>query len=431
MFFDEVKIFIKGGNGGNGTVAFRREKYVPFGGPSGGDGGRGGNVIICADNHLNTLLDYKYKRHHKANRGEHGGGSNKRGKDASDLMLKVPAGTIVKDANTGEIIADLVYEGDEIIAAKGGRGGRGNARFSSPTHQAPKFAENGEPGEEKWIILELKLIADAGLIGLPNVGKSTLLSVLTQAKPKIADYPFTTLAPNLGVVGVDDGKSFVLADIPGLIYGAHEGAGLGHQFLRHIERTKVLIHVLDGSELESEDPIKDFEIINCELEQYSKKLLNKPQVVAVNKIDLPATKQNYSRIEQALTEKGYTVFPISAIAKIGLTELKRYTYKMIEEIKLSKPEESYQDEEVEIVKEIPKKENGFYIKKEGDVFILEGQRLERLAAMTNFNNEDSVRRFQRIIDRMGVEKKLRELGIREGNIVKIGNIEFEYYENSF
>ncbi len=431
MFFDEVKIYINGGDGGNGAVAFRREKYVPFGGPSGGDGGHGGNIIIQADSNLNTLLDYKYKRHYRAKRGEHGGGNNKRGRNASDLILKVPVGTIVKDANTGDIIADLVKHGDEVIAARGGRGGKGNARFTSPTRQAPNFAENGEPGEERWIILELKLIADVGLIGLPNVGKSTLLSVMTQAKPKIADYPFTTLTPNLGVVGVDDGKSFVMADIPGLISGAHEGAGLGHQFLRHVERTKVLIHVLDGSGLESEDPIEDFEIINNELKQYNEKLLNKPQVVAVNKIDLPSAKQNYKRLERVLTEKGYTVFPISATAKIGLTELKRHVYQIVETIKLNEYEESYKDEEVKIVKKSSKKEGSFYIKKEGNVFVIEGQRIERLVAMTNFNNEDSIRRFQRIIERMGVEKKLRELGIREGNIVKIGTIEFEYYENNF
>lgn len=428
MFLDRVKIFVKGGDGGNGIVAFRREKYVPYGGPSGGDGGRGGNVIIKVDAGLNTLIDFKYRRHYKAPRGEHGGGSNKSGRNASDLVLKVPPGTVVKDADTGEIIADLVSEGEEVIVARGGRGGRGNTRFATPTRKAPTFAEKGEPGEEKWIILELKLIADVGIIGLPNTGKSTLLSVLTEAKPKIADYPFTTLMPNLGVVKIEDGESFVMADIPGLIEGAHKGAGLGYQFLRHIERTKVFIHVLDGSGMGGRDPLKDFELVNLELKEYNEKLIAKPQIVAVNKMDLPPSKENYSRIQQELTEEGYKVFPISAVAKTGLKQMVYYVYEVLKREKAKALEEKFSEEKI-VFRDSPLEEKGYDIKKEGEAFVIKGRRIERLAAMTDFNNEEALRRFQRIVQRMGIEDDLKELGIKEGDIVRIKDIEFEYYQS--
>ncbi|HHY13330.1 MAG TPA: GTPase ObgE [Thermoanaerobacterales bacterium] len=427
MFLDEVKIHIKAGKGGNGAVAFRREKNVPFGGPSGGDGGHGGDIVFEADNNFNTLLDFKYQRHHRAKPGQNGSGSNRMGRDASDLVLKVPVGTIIKESESGEIIADLTNNGDRVIVAKGGIGGKGNARFTSSTRQAPNFSENGEPGEEKWVILELKLLADVGLIGLPNAGKSTLLSVVTKAKPKIADYPFTTLTPNLGVVGAGSERSFVIADIPGLIHGAHEGAGLGHQFLRHIERTKVLIHVVDGGGLESENPLNDFKVINEELKQYSKELMKKPQIVAVNKIDLPLGLDNANKIEKALTQEGYKVFPISAIVGSGLDELINYTYEVVEEIK--QKEKDLQLEEEDIIEVLNQEDEPFSIKKVEGMFIIEGQKIKRIAAMASFDNEDSLRRFQRTIENMGVEEKLRELGIKEGDTVKIGNIEFEYYED--
>ena len=321
MFIDKAKIFVKAGDGGNGCVAFHREKFVPMGGPSGGDGGKGGDVILVADSHLQTLMDFKYKKHYKAERGQHGQGGNKKGKDGEDLIIKVPVGTVVKDAQTGEIIADLVEEGQSVIVAKGGKGGRGNAAFKSPTNQAPLTAEPGEKGEERWIELELKLIADVGIIGFPNAGKSTLISVLSKARPKIADYPFTTLTPVLGVLQLDVNDFLVLADIPGLIEGASEGHGLGHEFLRHIERTKFLIHLIDVSDFRERDPIDAFNIINKELENYSPDLLKKPQIVVANKIDALSDKSLIDKLEKYFTEKGYPFVAVSLITKEGVDKL--------------------------------------------------------------------------------------------------------------
>ena len=320
-FIDKAKIFVKGGDGGRGCVAFRREKFVPFGGPAGGNGGKGGNVIIQADERLQTLMDYKYKRHYKAKNGQPGSGSNKHGKSAEDLILKVPVGTVIKDANTGEIIADLTKHGQSVIVAKGGKGGRGNTAFKSPTNQTPDFAEEGEKGEEKWIELELKLLADVGIIGFPNAGKSTLISTLSHAKPKIADYPFTTLTPVLGVLQLDIGDSITLADIPGLIEGASQGAGLGHEFLRHIERTKFLIHMIDISDFTDKDPIEAFNLINKELSNYSPKLLEKPQIVVGNKIDILSDKSLIKKLEDYFSEKGYPFIPVSLATKEGVDEL--------------------------------------------------------------------------------------------------------------
>ncbi|WP_297890142.1 GTPase ObgE [Sulfurihydrogenibium sp.] len=321
MFIDKAKIYVKAGDGGNGCVAFHREKFVPMGGPSGGDGGKGGDVIIVADSHLQTLMDFKYKRHYKAERGHHGQGGNKKGKDGEDLIIKVPVGTVVKDAQTGEILADLVEEGQSVVVAKGGKGGKGNAAFKSATNQAPMTAEPGEEGEERWIELELKLLADVGIIGFPNAGKSTLISVLSKARPKIADYPFTTLTPVLGVLQLDVNDFLVLADIPGLIEGASQGLGLGHEFLRHIERTKFLIHLIDVSDFRERDPIEAFNIINKELENYSPDLIKKPQIVVVNKIDALSDKSLLERLEKYFTEKGYPFVAVSLITKEGVDKL--------------------------------------------------------------------------------------------------------------
>lgn len=329
MFIDKAKIYVKGGDGGNGCVAFLREKFVPFGGPAGGDGGKGGDVIIVADSHLQTLMDFKYKRHYKAEKGQHGQGGNKKGKDGKDLIIKVPIGTVVKDAETGEILADLVKEGQFVVVAKGGKGGRGNAAFKSPTNQTPMIAEKGEKGEERWIELELKLLADVGIIGFPNAGKSTLISVLSKAKPKIADYPFTTLTPVLGVLQLDLNDYIVLADIPGLIEGASEGLGLGHEFLKHIERTKFLIHLIDVSDLRERDPIEAFNIINNELEKYSPDLIKKPQIVVANKIDALTDKTLIEKLEKYFSEKGYPFVAISLITRENIDKL----IKLIKEVK--------------------------------------------------------------------------------------------------
>ncbi|MEW5762825.1 MAG: GTPase ObgE [Bacillota bacterium] len=320
MFYDEAKIYVKGGDGGNGCVAFRREKYVPRGGPAGGDGGRGGNVVLRADAQLATLIDLRYRRHYRAARGAHGLGKNMHGRDGEDLVVRVPVGTVVRDAATGALLADLVTDGQEVVVARGGRGGRGNARFATSTRRAPAFAEKGKPGEERWVLLELKLLADAGLVGFPNAGKSTLIARVSAARPKIADYPFTTLEPHLGVVRVGEGESFVLADIPGLIEGAHRGSGLGHRFLRHIERTRLLVHVLDTAGSGGRDPVQDFAVINRELAAYDPELAARPQIVAANKMDLPGAAANLERLREVLGER-YEIYPISALTGEGLPRL--------------------------------------------------------------------------------------------------------------
>ena len=334
LFVDSAKIFVKGGDGGNGIVAFQREKYVPFGGPSGGDGGNGGDVVFRADESLRTLVDFKHRAHFKAYRGMHGQGDNKTGKSGKHIVVSVPPGTLVKDADSGEIIADLVKHGDEAVVARGGRGGRGNQHFASATNKAPRRCEDGQPGEERWLVLELKLLADVGLTGLPNAGKSTLLASVSAARPKIADYPFTTIQPNLGVVKLDTGRSFALVDIPGLIEGAHEGKGLGHRFLRHVERTKVLVHVLDMSGQEGRDPVADFHTVQQELEAYNPELSRRPTIIAANKMDLPESEDNLERLKVALGDT-FKVYAVSAVTRKGVKELMYAAADLLDQVSAS------------------------------------------------------------------------------------------------
>ncbi|MDW7673889.1 MAG: GTPase ObgE [Bacillota bacterium] len=420
MFYDQAKIYVKGGDGGNGMVAFRREKYVPEGGPSGGDGGKGGNVIITTDPGLKTLVDFKYKRHYKADRGEHGQSKNCHGKSAGDLIIKVPLGTIVKDADTDEILADLVAEEQSYSVVKGGRGGRGNTRFTSAQNRVPTLAENGEPGEEKWVQLELKLLADVGLVGFPNAGKSTLIGRISAAKPKIGDYPFTTITPNLGVVSVGEGNSFVVADIPGLIEGAHTGVGLGHEFLRHVERTRLLLHIVDIAGTEGRDPVDDINIINSELQKYDERLAKRPQLLVANKIDVPGTEENIAKVQAAFPEQ--QLYAISAATGQGVDQLINEVAKLLETLVEEEP--VIEEEEVRHVAFTDAPER-FTIDVEDGVYIVSGKEIERHFAMTNFDNEASVRRFQNIIKVMGIEDALREAGAKEGDVVRIKDLEFD------
>ncbi|ABB13865.1 MULTISPECIES: GTPase ObgE [Carboxydothermus] len=423
MFYDTAKIYVKAGDGGNGCVSFRREKYVPNGGPDGGDGGRGGSVILVGDEGLNTLLDFRYKRHYKAPRGEHGKGSNRHGKAGENLYIRVPVGTVVKDEATGEILADITEHGQEVVVARGGRGGRGNAHFASPTHQAPKFAELGEPGEERWLLLELKLLADVGLVGYPNAGKSTLISRVSAARPKIADYPFTTLTPNLGVVEVGEGQSFVMADIPGLIEGAHAGVGLGHQFLRHVERTRVLLMVLDMSGFEGRDPVDDFEVLLKELKLYNEQLLTKPLVIAANKMDTANAQENLEKLKQHIAGK-YEIYPISALTGEGLKPLIYRLWEIISTL----PRESLEVKPQKVIKEQP--EEGFVVEKVDGIFVVKGKKIERLVAMTNLDNEEAVDRLQRTFTRMGLEEQLKRAGVKPGDLVRIGKFEFYFVDET-
>jgi len=423
MFYDYAKVHVKGGNGGNGIVAFRREKYVPMGGPAGGDGGNGGSVILKADSGLRTLIDFRYQTHYKADSGTHGQGSSQHGRDAEDKILRVPIGTVVRDDETKQILADLTVHGQEVVVAQGGRGGRGNAKFVSSTHRAPTLAENGDQGEERWITLELKLLADVGLVGFPNVGKSTIISHVSAAKPKIADYHFTTITPNLGVVKVDEGHSFVMADIPGLIEGAAEGAGLGHRFLRHTERTKVLIHVLDISGSEGRDPLDDFYKVNKELERYNPSLLKRPMVIAANKTDIAEDDEALKRVKEALPE--YEIFPISAVSGEGLRPLIYRVWQLVEETVLT--EDIVQEEEVKVTK-VEEKEKFFIDVAEDGAYCVYGPEIERHYKRTQFENEDSMNRFLQIVESMGVIKELRKAGIQDGDTVRIFELEFDFLD---
>ncbi|GGI10514.1 GTPase ObgE [Gottfriedia solisilvae] len=428
MFIDQVKIYVKGGDGGNGMVAFRREKYVPKGGPAGGDGGKGANVVFRVDEGLRTLMDFRYKRHFKADRGQHGMSKNQHGKNAEDMIVKVPPGTIVTDADTGELIADLTMDGQTAVIARGGRGGRGNSRFASPANPAPEIAENGEPGKERNIQLELKVLADVGLVGFPSVGKSTLLSVVSSARPKIAEYHFTTIVPNLGVVETDDNRSFVMADLPGLIEGAHQGVGLGHQFLRHIERTRVIVHVIDMSGLEGRDPYDDYLTINQELKEYNLRLTERPQVVVANKMDIPQSEENLAKFKEQVGDE-VQIFPISAVTKQGLRELLFTVADLVE----STPEFPLHDEEedkpLRVLYKYQKEEPTFEITRESDgTFVVKGEELEKLFKMTNFEREESIRRFARQMRGMGIDEALRERGAKNGDIVKISEYEFEFID---
>ncbi len=419
MFIDQAKIFVKGGDGGNGIIAFRREKYVPMGGPAGGDGGRGGHVIMRVDEGLRTLMDFRYNRHFKAQRGNHGGGKNMHGANGEDLVVRVPPGTLIKNMETGEVIADLITQGQEAIIARGGRGGRGNTRFANSTNRAPSLAENGAPGEELWIVMELKVLADVGLVGFPNAGKSTLISRISAARPKIGDYPFTTLTPNLGVVRIEGGESFVVADIPGLIEGAHEGAGLGHEFLRHVERTRILLYVLDAAETEGRDAIQDFEVLRRELARHDEKLAQRPYLVVANKMDLPDARENLEKLQEKFGEQ---LIMVSAATGEGTDLLIEKSYQMLLEV----PDEPAQLE-TPVIRRF-QEEEPFVIDIQNGVYEVSGKRIERLITMTNFNSDEALQRFQQTIIHMGLEDALRARGIKVGDTVKIKDLVFEYNE---
>ncbi len=426
MFLDEVEFKVKGGDGGNGVVSFHREKYIDMGGPDGGDGGDGGSVILKVDEGLNTLSDFRYQKYREAGRGSHGSGNNKHGRNGESLFLRVPPGTMVFDADTEQLLADLTKVDQEFIIAHGGKGGKGNARFKKPTRKAPKFAEQGEPGEIRNVRLELKLLADVGLIGYPNVGKSTLIATVSEARPKIASYHFTTLTPNLGVVSLGDYRSFVMADIPGLIEGAHQGVGLGDEFLRHIERTRLLIHVLDISGIEGRNPLDDFKIINRELSNYSERLSNRSQIVALNKIDLPQAQANLPDIKKTLKKEGYEVFPISAVTRKGVKELIYRTSNLLEELP---EEEILPGEEEVVIKPDFDKQKDIEIKKlDADKYEITGRLVEENVQKTDFSNEEAVRRMLRVLQHHGLNQLMEKAGVREGDTVKIGLMEFDYLE---
>jgi len=421
MFIDEVIIELQAGAGGNGCMAFRREKYVPMGGPAGGNGGRGSNIIFKADEGLNTLVDLQYQKIIKGKKGENGSGKGKHGKDAEDVIVKVPVGTIITNLENNLVIADLIKHGEEVIVARGGRGGRGNIAFANRNNPAPSIAENGEPGEIKKIKVELKLLADVGLVGMPSVGKSTIISKISASKPKIAAYHFTTLVPNLGVVKTKDKRSFVVADLPGLIKGASLGEGLGDQFLKHIERTRVIAHVIDMSAFEGRNPYEDYVIINEELKNFNKKLLDKPQIVIANKMDLPNAKENLEAFKKKVN---VPIYPISAINNEGLDEVLLVLADMLEKLEkqpLYEPEKfashvvyQYQEEEP------------FKIYKDNNVWVIKGEQVEKLVKMTRFNSDEAVLRFTNKLRKLGIDDKLRELGAEEGDTVRILDFEFEY-----
>ena len=429
MFVDEVVIDVKAGDGGNGSVAFRKEKYVPRGGPNGGDGGKGGDVYLEADSNLSTLLDFRYQRHYEALRGIHGTSRDMSGKNAGDITLKVPVGTTATDVETERILTDLTKHGQRVVIARGGQGGRGNAHFASSVQQAPKYAENGEPGEEKQIKLELKLLADVGLIGYPNVGKSTLIAALSAAKPKIADYPFTTLVPNLGVVRVDEERTFVIADIPGLIEGASEGVGLGHQFLRHVERTRLLCHLIDISGTTGREPLDDYAVINRELAAYDDKLAQLPQVVVLNKSDI-ADPEEAELLRAEFAEEDKPVFVISAATRIGLEPLVYFLAERLSEMPLPP---AFDDEIVRITADTMK---GRRTDRRWEAaydagtqtYVVSGKGIERLVAMTQLQNEDAVHRLQRTLEKTGIINKLRTLGAKQGDTVRIGKAVFDFFD---
>lgn len=424
MFVDRVKIEVRAGKGGNGAVSFRREKYIPKGGPNGGDGGKGGDIIIEVDDKIGTLIDLYNHPHQRAKNGESGQGSNKKGKNGEDLFIKVPLGTVVEDMDSSTILSDLIENGQRIIVARGGKGGQGNFRFKSSVRRSPRFAQKGEPGEEKKLYLSLKIIADVGLVGYPNAGKSTLLSRISAAKPKIADYPFTTLSPNLGVVSVNEVKSFIVADIPGLIEGAHQGTGLGDKFLKHIERTKIILHIIDGSIIKKEDPLYSFRAINKELNSFSEELTKKPQLIAINKCDLLSVKENMIYFKDVFHKEGYQVFPISALTGEGLNILIYSLSSLLDELKLQEKETIAEvlPEKGAVYKFTPR----YVINKKGDLYEVTGAEIERIVAMTNFDNEEAIDYFQKIIKKMGLEKDLIKKGIKEGDQVKIKEIIFTF-----
>jgi len=422
MFVDEVELYVIAGSGGDGCTAFRREKYVPMGGPFGGNGGRGSNIIFKVDEGLHTLLDLRYQKVIRGKKGENGRGKNQNGKGAEDIIVKVPQGTVITDLDTNLILADLKKKDDQVVVAKGGRGGRGNMAFKTQANPAPNFSENGEPGEERHLKIELKLLADVGLVGLPSVGKSTIISKVSRSKPKIAAYHFTTLTPNLGVVRASNGKSFVMADLPGLIEGASVGEGLGDRFLRHIERTRVLLHVLDMSGSEMRDPYEDYQTINQELEKFNPKLMKRPMVILANKMDLPNAEENLKKFKEKVKDK--KIFAITAMSGQGLQEVIDYLADLLDTIK----EENLYDEdafESHVLYQF-KEEHPFTIEKEDDVWVIKGDKIEKLFKMAKLNTEEGQMRFARRVSRMGIDDKLEELGAKEGDMVRILDFYFEY-----
>lgn len=422
-FIDRVKIYVQAGTGGNGTVAFRREAHVPKGGPSGGDGGRGGSVIFIATNSLSTLLDLRYYREYKAQNGEKGHAKKMHGADADDLVIRVPVGTCVYDDDTGNIIADLTKDGQRAVIAKGGRGGRGNARFASSRNPAPKICENGEPGEKFNLRVELKLLADVGLVGFPSVGKSTLLSVVSKARPQIADYHFTTIVPNLGVVQVKDGRSFVMADLPGLIEGASQGKGLGHQFLRHIERCRVIVHVIDMSGSEGRDPYEDYVTINKELGEYEYRLLERPQIIVANKMDGDEAEENLKKFKEKLGDQ--KVFPIIAPIHEGIDAV---LYAVADALETAPDFFNQEEEQESVLYTYKEEEKPFTIHNKGNgVWEVTGKKVERLVQMASFTTDDGFQRFALQIRNMGIDDALREAGCEDGDTVRLYDFEFEFY----
>lgn len=424
MFTDYVKIIAKAGNGGNGAISFRREKYVAAGGPDGGDGGKGGDIYFEVDPDANTLIDFRYNKKFKAENGKNGEGAHRYGKSGEDLYIKVPIGTIVKDASNNRIIADLSRPGQKELILAGGRGGKGNSHFATSTRQAPRFAQDGEKGEEKELILELKLLADVGLIGFPNVGKSTFLSMTTSATPKIADYHFTTLEPNLGVVKTEFGDSFVIADIPGIIEGASEGTGLGLQFLRHIERTRLLLHVIDVSGSEGRNPVQDFKTINAELKKYSEKLSKRKQIVVANKIDAMQDEKLYEELEKVAKENKMEIFKISAATGEGISKLLSHVSEVLKTL----PKEDLIETENEKVYTLEEKDNEYTIEKEDGKFVIKGEAVERIMRRVNIADNESLYYFQKSLDNLGVNERLKKMGIQEGDVVKIDDYELEWEE---
>lgn len=424
MFVDEVTLELMAGDGGNGCLAFRREKFVEMGGPFGGNGGKGSNIIFKVDEGLNTLLDLRYKRVIKGNKGTNGEGKGKHGANAEDVVIKVPQGTVITDYESGLVIADLTKNGEEVIAAYGGRGGRGNIAFATRSNPCPAFAENGEPGEYRKVKVELKLLADVGLVGLPSVGKSTFISQISAAKPKIAAYHFTTLTPNLGVVKTKDNRSFVVADLPGLIKGASLGEGLGDKFLKHIERTRVIAHIIDMSAFEGRNPYEDYLTINKELEDFNKKIMNKPMIIIANKMDVDGAEENLKEFKNKV--KDVPIFPISAATREGLDAV---LVKLADMLDTIKKEPLYEESEIEShVLYKFEREKPFSITHEGNTWVVRGNEVEKLLRMTSFRTEEAANRFANKLRKMGVDDKLRELGAQEGDNVRILDLEFEYKE---
>ncbi|WP_339319238.1 GTPase ObgE [Paenibacillus sp. FSL R10-2734] len=433
MFVDKAKIYVKGGDGGDGIVAFRREKYVPDGGPAGGDGGRGGDVIFRVDEGLRTLMDFRYQRHFKADKGIKGRNRSQHGANADHMIVRIPPGTVLIDDDTQEIIADLTRHGQQVVVARGGRGGRGNTRFATQSNKAPELAENGEEGQERYIVMELKVMADVGLVGFPSVGKSTLLSVVSAAEPKIGAYHFTTITPNLGVVDVGDGRSFVMADLPGLIEGASEGIGLGHEFLRHVERTRIIIHVVDMSGSEGRDPFEDWVLINDELKQYNAALIDRPQIVAANKMDMPESEENLIAFRERVAElrPDLEIMPISSLTRQGVQELLYRATDILDSIPVEPVvEEVSGTTERKVYKLEAEDDNSFTITRDNEAYVVNSPRIEKMLKRMQLSTHDAILKLARTLRHMGVDAELRKRGAVEGTIVRIGEFEFEFVENS-